>query len=229
MNQDYETGFALSDSVNKSCVKGPLAEKSQLRHFRLAIKPRYLGNHASQLKRYYGSLSGSHARSFRIRHENRLKRPLVEKSRWRHIRLAIKPCYLGNHASQIKSYYGTLSGSRGSSFRIRHGKSSEAPSGGGLTMTSYPVGNKSSLCRKPFLATKKMLWITNRKSWSLFQNSSWKNRLKRPLAAKSWWCHIRFEIKPRYLGNHASQIKSHYGSLTWSLGRIVNFIKNSKY
>jgi len=43
--------------------------------------------------------------------KNRLKRPLAEKSRCRHIRLAMKPHYLGNHASQIKSYCGTLSGS----------------------------------------------------------------------------------------------------------------------
>jgi len=45
----------------------------------LAIKPRYLGNHASQIKIYYGTLSGSRARSFRIRHKKRLKRPLAEK------------------------------------------------------------------------------------------------------------------------------------------------------
>jgi len=34
--------------------------------------------------------------------KNRLKRNLVEDLRWPHIRLAIKPRYLGNHASQIK-------------------------------------------------------------------------------------------------------------------------------
>jgi len=51
MNHDYETGVALSDTVNKTCVKRPLAEKSQWRHFWLAIKPRYLGNHASQIKK----------------------------------------------------------------------------------------------------------------------------------------------------------------------------------
>jgi len=31
-----------------------------------------------------------------------------------------------------------------------------APSGGGLTMTSYPVGNKASLYQKPFIADKKL-------------------------------------------------------------------------
>jgi len=40
-----------------------------MRHFRLAIKPRYLGNHAPQMKSYYGTLSRSHARSFKVRHE----------------------------------------------------------------------------------------------------------------------------------------------------------------
>jgi len=29
MNHDYETGDALSDSINTTCVKRPLAEKSQ--------------------------------------------------------------------------------------------------------------------------------------------------------------------------------------------------------
>jgi len=35
-----------------------------------------------------------------------VKRPLAEDWRWRHIRLAIKPCFLGDHTSQIKSHYG---------------------------------------------------------------------------------------------------------------------------
>jgi len=41
------------------------------------------------------------------------------------------------------------------------------PPGGGLTMTSFPVGNKTSLSRKPCIADKKLLWITIMKSWSL--------------------------------------------------------------
>jgi len=32
-----------------------------------------------------------------------------------------------------------------------------APPGGGLTMTSYPVGNKTSLSRKPYITDKKLL------------------------------------------------------------------------
>jgi len=59
----------LSESVMKNRLKRPLAEKSRWRHIRLAIKPRYLGNHASQMKSYYRTLSGSHGRSFRIRHK----------------------------------------------------------------------------------------------------------------------------------------------------------------
>jgi len=49
--------------------------------------------------------------------------------------LAMKPCYLGNYASQIKSYYRTLSGSNGSSFTIHHEKWPEAPQGGEIMMT----------------------------------------------------------------------------------------------
>jgi len=88
-----------------------------------------------------------------------LEAPLAEKSRSRHIRLAIQPRYLGNYVSHINSYYELLSGSHGRSFKIHHEKVRAAPPppGGGLTMTLYP-----------------------------------------------------FAIKPRYLGNHASQIKTYY-------------------
>jgi len=53
-----------------------------------------------------------------------------------------------------------------------------------------------------------------------------KNCLTRPQAAKSRWRDILFVIKAR---NHASQLKSYYGSLLESLVRIVIFMKNSKY
>jgi len=75
MRHGYETD---SDSENKTCVKCPLVglEESTRRHIRLAIKPRYLGNHASEIKSYYGTLFGSHGLSFRVRHEkNRLEHP----------------------------------------------------------------------------------------------------------------------------------------------------------
>jgi len=64
-----EVMVALSESVMKICRKRILAEKSRRRHIRLAMKPRYLGNHASQIKSYFESLSGSHARFFRMRPE----------------------------------------------------------------------------------------------------------------------------------------------------------------
>jgi len=72
-----------------------------------------------------------------------------------------------NHASQIKSCYGTLSGSHGRSFRIRHEKSPEVPPVGGLTITSYPVGNTTSLSWNQCMVTKKLLWIID------WKNPSW--------------------------------------------------------
>jgi len=129
MNHDYETGVALADSANKTCVKCPLAEKS----------------------------------------------------RWRQIRIAIKPRHHGNHASQMKSYYGTLSGSYGRSFRIRHEKLPQAPPTGEITMTSYPACNITSLSRKPCITEKKFMCNTISKSWSLFQNPSWKIAWSAPL------------------------------------------------
>jgi len=174
MNHDYETGVALSDSVSKTCVKCPLADKSRWRHFRLAIKPRYLGNHAPQIKMYYGT----HNQEVMVAPsesvmKNRLKRPLAEKSRWRHIRLAIKPRYIGNHASQIKSYYGTLTGSHVRSFWIRDKKFAWSVSwwrnhDDVISVWIY----KTSLSRKPFIPDKKLLWNAISKSWSLFQNPS---------------------------------------------------------
>jgi len=62
----------------------------------------------------------------------------------------------------------------GRSFRFRQQNLCEMPPNGEITMTSYPVGNKTSLSRKPCIPDKKLLWNANRKSWSLFQISSWK-------------------------------------------------------
>jgi len=70
--------------------------------------------------------------------------------------LAIKSRYLGNHASLINIYYGSLSGSHAHSFRIRQVKQREAPPGGEITMTSYLVANKTSLPRGPCIADKKV-------------------------------------------------------------------------
>jgi len=75
--------------------------------------------------------------------------------------LSRKPCIAD------KKLLWNASGSHGSSYRIRHGKLPETPPSGGLTMTSCPVGNKTSLSQKPCIADKKLLWITIMKSWSL--------------------------------------------------------------
>jgi len=160
--------------------------------------------------------------------KNCLKRPLAETLRWRHIRLAIRPRYLGNHASQIKSYYGSLSGSHGRSFRIRQEKMPEAPPGGGLTMTWYPLGNKTSLSLKLCIPDRKLLWNAIRKSWSLFQNPSWIIAWSTPWAEDWRWRHVRLAIKHLYLGNPASHL-SHYGLLSWSLGCLVIFIKRKQH
>jgi len=128
MNNDYETVVAVSESIMNKCMQGPLAEDWRWCHIRLAIKPRYLGNHAWQLKSYDGSPWRSHGRFFSIRHE--------------------KVC--------------------------------AASRGGGLTMTSYPACNRTSLFFKPYIPVKKLLWITIRKSWSLFQNPSWKDACSTP-------------------------------------------------
>jgi len=105
MKHDYETGVVLSDFVNKICVKRPLVEKLRLGHTRLAIKPRYLGNHASQIKSYYGTLSESHGRSFRFRRENSPEAPLCVE----------------------------------------------------ITMTSYPASKETSLSPKPCILDKKLV------------------------------------------------------------------------
>jgi len=98
-----------------NCLKRPLAKKSRWRHIRLSIKPPYLGNHASQQISYYRTLPGSHSCFFRILHENAWSAP-SKISRWFYIRLDIKPCFLGSHASQKTSYYETLSGNHCRSF-----------------------------------------------------------------------------------------------------------------
>jgi len=163
---------ALPESVTKNRLKRPLAAKSRWRHIRLAIKPCYLGNHASQIKSYYGTLSGSHCRSFRIRHEKTPEAtPKTSYPACNKTSLSRKPCITD------KSYYTSLSGSHARSFIMRHEKSREAPSGGGLTITSNTVSNTTSLSRKSCMVAEKLL----------------------------------------------------YGLLSWSIGRLVISMKNSKY
>jgi len=56
MEHYEEVIVALSDSILTNCLKRPLAAKSRGRDILLVIKAR---NHASQIKSYFGSLSGS--------------------------------------------------------------------------------------------------------------------------------------------------------------------------
>jgi len=133
---------------------------------------------------------------------NCVQHPLTHKSRWCHIWLEIKPLNLGNHTSQIKSFYATLLGSHG------HLSKSVLKMCGGLTMTSYPACNKTSSSRKPCIPDKTLLWNVIRKLWCFFRIRH-VNSVKQPLAEKSRWRHIRLAIKPRYLGKHASQINGY--------------------
>jgi len=102
-------------------------------------------------------------------------------------------------------YHRTLLVRHGRPFRIRHDYSREAQPGGGLTTTSYPVGNKTSLSRKPCIEDKKLLWNVIRKSWSLFKNQAWKVR-EAPSGEGQTMTSYPVAIKHRYLGNQTSQI-----------------------
>jgi len=172
MNHDYETEVALSDSVIKSRPSGeitmtsyPVGNKTWLSRKPCIPDETLLRN---AIRKSWSLIQNPSWK-------NRLKRPIAEKSRWRHIRLAIKPRYLGSHASQIKSYYGSLSGSHGRSFRIiRRERTCEVPLNGEITMTSYPASKKTWLSQKPCIEDKKLLLITIMKSWS-FSNFYKKN------------------------------------------------------
>jgi len=88
-------------------------------------------------KSYYGTLSGSHDRSIRIRHKKSPKAPPGEEIMMTSYPVGNKTSLSHKPRIADKSYYGTLSGSHGRSYRIRHGKSPETPPGGKITMTSY--------------------------------------------------------------------------------------------
>jgi len=122
---------------------------------------------------FFKALSGSHGRPFGIRHNNLPEAPPNGEIVMTSYPVTIKPRYLGNHATQIKSYYRTLSGSHGRSFRIRYKNSPEMPPSGEIMLTSYSVGNKNLLSRKLCIPDKKLIWNTISKSWLLFQNPSW--------------------------------------------------------
>jgi len=82
----------------------------------------------------------------------------------------------------MKSYYRTLLGSHGRYFRIRHVKEREVISGGEITMTSYPAGNKTLLSRKPCIADKKVTMQRYQEFMIALSKSVMRKGVQRPLA-----------------------------------------------
>jgi len=144
---------ALSESVMKNRWSAPWWRNHDVISG-LQKKPCYLGNHASQIKSYYASLSGSLNRSLRICHEQSRVAPpgggltITSYSVSSTTSISRKPCMVAN------SYYGSLTGSHGRSFRILHEKVCAAFPVGGLTMTSCQVANRTSLSRKPCITDR---------------------------------------------------------------------------
>jgi len=64
--------------------------------------------------------------------------------------------------------------------RISHEKVCAVPPGGGLTMTSYPVDNKTLLSWKACLAAKTLLWITYHEVMIAIPESVMKRCVLRP-------------------------------------------------
>jgi len=131
-------------------------------------------------------------------------RPIAEKSRCRHIRLAIKPRYLGNHASQIKSNFGILLRSHGRSFRFRHENLPEAPPSVEITMTVYPACNETSLSRKSMHPRQKVSMGRYQGSPGRSFRFRHENLPEAPPIVQLTMTSYPVAMKPRYLGNHAS-------------------------
>jgi len=160
MERYQEVMVALSESVTKNCLKHHLTEDWQWRHIRLAIKPHYLVNYASQIKSYYGTPSGSFGRSFRIRHEKSPEAPPSGEITLTSYPACNKTSFILKLCTPFKSYYGTLSGSHGRSFRICHEKLPKALPGEKITMTWCPACNTTALARKPCIRDKKSYYGT---------------------------------------------------------------------
>jgi len=146
--------------------------------------------------------------------KNCVKHPLTEKSRWRHIRFAITSLSRKPFIKAKKLLWNAIRKSFWL-FQTPSWKNTCGALGGGLTMTSYPVGNKSLLSRKPCMQLNSYYGSV---SWShvhSFRIRHWKVRAA-PLTEDWRWRYIR-----RYFGNRASQIKSYFGTLmiskSWSL------------
>jgi len=67
MEHYEELMVALSEFIMQNYLQRPQAAKSRWRDILFVIEAR---SHALQIKSYYGTLSGSHGRTFKIRHEN---------------------------------------------------------------------------------------------------------------------------------------------------------------
>jgi len=99
--------------------------------------------------------------------ETCVKRPLAYISRWRHNRLA-----KNLDISEIMHRRKNVTMERHQEVMVALSKSVMKnrvlrPPGGEITTLKYPVGNKTSLSRKPCIADKKLLWNAIRKSRSL--------------------------------------------------------------
>jgi len=72
MNHDYETGVALSDSfqISFKICESPNSGEITMTSFPVGNKTSLSRKPYIQLKNNYGTLSGSHGCSFRIRPEN---------------------------------------------------------------------------------------------------------------------------------------------------------------
>jgi len=71
-------------------------------------------------------------------------------------------------------------------FQNSHEKLRAAPPGEGLTLTSYPVCNKTSLFRKSCMAAKTLLYMDHyHEEMVAHSKSVITNRVNRPLAEKS--------------------------------------------
>jgi len=112
-----------------------------------------------------------------------------------------KPRYLENHASQIKSYFGSLSGSHARSFRIRP----EAPLGEEIKMTSYLACNKNLVISETIHPREKVAMEHYQAVMVTLSESVMKNRVKRPLGGQITMTSYPACKKPRYLENHVSQ------------------------
>jgi len=162
------------------------------------------------MKCFHRTLSGSHGRSFRICHEISLEAPLSEKITITLYLACNKTSYLGNHASRIESYFVSLSESHARFFRLRPAQSSEAPLGEEFMMTSYLACNKTLLSQKPCTPEKSCSGTLAGSYGRYFRIRHEKSREAPPGDQIPMTSYPACKI-PRYLENHASQMKSYNG------------------